>query len=218
MKSVFTDKKTVAWFTLAECVSRGERERAFGVYRLLSHSLDDRALAAQLEGDLLCAFNMSTEALEKYAKALHVYKQAGKLLEAVAVCEHMRLLEPDNPIHMQHALGLYCALQFEERASDLLVELVTRYVERGLYDAACNLASVVHELHGYGKQGYCYEQVVATLARMPDVPVHVRVLYVQKMVTAYMQHGAQEQLKRVLAQLSARDEEAYAAALKILKD
>src|ERR1700722_7801463 len=122
MKSVFTEKKTVAWFTLAECVSRGERERAFGVYRLLSHSLDDRALAAQLEGDLLCAFNMPAEALEKYDKALRVYKQASKLLEAAAVCEHMRLLEPENTAHMQQALELYSGLQFAERVSELLVE------------------------------------------------------------------------------------------------
>lgn len=218
MKSVFTEKKTVAWFTLAECVSRGERERAFGVYRLLSHSLDDRALAAQLEGDLLCAFNMPIEALATYDKALKHYKQTGKLLEAAAVCGHMRLLDPDNTAYMQQALELYSALQFEERTAELLVELVTRYIERGLYDAACGAAGIIHELQGYGKQGFCYEQLLAALMRMENVPVHVRILYAQKTVAAYMHHGATAQLKQVLAQLSARDEEAYAAALKILKE
>lgn len=218
MKSVLAEKKTIAWFTLAECVSRGERERAFGVYRLLSHSLDDRALAFQLEGDLFCAFNMSTEAVEKYDKAMRTYKQAGKLLEAAAVAEHMRLLEPENPIHVQHALELYSKLQFEDRVSELLVALVLKFVTRGLYDAACALAPLVQELHSYGKQGFCYEHVVAALSQMDDAPVHVRVLYAQKAVSAYLQHGAQAQLKQFLGTLSARDQEAYQAAVKLLKD
>lgn len=218
MKSVLTDKKTVAWFTLAECVSRGERERAFGVYRLLSHSLDDRALAAQLEGDLFSAFKMPIEAIERYDRALRAYRQAGKFLEAAAVGEHMRLLQPDEPQHMQQLLELYGALQFQDRVSELLSLLVTRYVAQGLYDATCALASTVEELHGYGKQGFCYEQVVAALSRIEEVPLHVRVFYVQKTTHAYLQHGVDDQLKQFLAQLNGRDPEAYAAALKMLKE
>lgn len=218
MKSVLVEKKTIAWFTLAECVSRGERERAFGVYRLLSHSLDDRALALQLEGDLFCAFNMPIEAVEKYDKAMRVYKQAGKLLEAAAVSEHMRLLQPDNAAHVQQALELYSFLQFEERASELLVVLVVKFVTQGLYDAACGLATLVQELHSYGKQGFCYERVVAALSHMDSVPVHVRILYAQKAVTAYMNHGVNDQLKQFLNNLSVRDQEAYQAALKLMKD
>jgi hypothetical protein len=218
MKLVLTDKKTVAWFTLAECVSRGERERAFGVYRLLSHSLDDRALAAQLEGDLFAAFKMPYEAIEKYACALRLYKQAGKFLEAAAVGEHMQLLQPEESSHMQQLLELYSALQFEERVSELIVVLVKRYVAQGLYDLTCGLATTVEELHGYGKQGYCYEQVVAILSHIEGVPLHVRVFYVQKATYAYMYHGVDLQLKQFLAQLSVHDTEAYASALKIIKE
>lgn len=218
MKSEFVEKKTIAWFTLAECVSRGERERAFGVYRLLSHSLDDRALAFQLEGDLLCAFSMPTEAIERYEKAMRVYKQSGKHLEAVAVCEHMRTLEPKNLHYMHYALELYSALQFEERVADLLVLLVTMYSAQGSFDAACNAAVAVQELHNYGKQGFCYERVVAALAQIDNIPIHVRVLYAQKTITAYLQHGAQEHITQFLGNLSARDQEAYQAALKFLKE
>ncbi len=218
MKSLVTEKKTIAWFTLAECVSRGERERAFGVYRLLSHSLDDRALALQLEGDLFCAFKMSHEALEKYDKAMKLYKHAGKLLEAAAVCEHMRILEPDNTLHMQHALELYGLLQFEDRVAELLVGLTVQFVQQGLCDAACALAPLVHELHSYGKQAFCYESVVAALSQMGEVPVHVRILYAQKAVVAYIHHGVHDQLKKFMAHLSAHDTEAYNAAAKLLKD
>jgi tetratricopeptide (TPR) repeat protein len=218
MKSEFTEKKTIAWFTLAECVSRGERERAFGVYRLLSHSLDDRALALQLEADLLCAFKMESEALEKYEKAMKVYKQSSKLLEAAAVCEHMRLLDTHNSAYAQQALELYSSLQFEDRAADLLVELVTTYVKQSSYDAACAVATAIPALHNYGKQGFCYERVVAALALLKQVPIHVRSLYVQKAINAYMQHGAQESITQFLGNLSARDQEAYQIAVKFLKN
>lgn len=215
MKSVFTEKKTIAWFTLAECVSRGERERAFGVYRLLSHSLDDRALALQLEGDLLCAFNMQTESLEKYEKAMRLYRQAGKLLEAAAMCEHMRLLAPETIEYDQQALALYSMLQFEDRAAELLVALVAKLVADGSYDAACNLAASLQELNNYGKQGHCFERVVSCLSHMEHIPLHVRVFYAQKTVHAYLEHGSQDLLKQFLGTLSIRDQEAYAAVLKL---
>jgi tetratricopeptide (TPR) repeat protein len=185
---------------------------------LLSHSLDDRALALQLEADLFCAFNMSTEALEKYDKAMKIYKQAGKLLEAAAVCEHIRLLDAHNLSYAQHALELYSSLQFEERAADLLVLLVTTYVKQGSYDAACGVAAAIDELHNYGKQGFCYERVVAALASMSGVPLHVRSLYVHKAIDAYMRHGAKEHVTQFLGNLSARDQEMYQLALTFLKD
>ena len=56
MKHLPSDKYNVAWFKLAECVARGEKEKALGVYRLLVHSLDEPAFIRQLEGDLLLAF------------------------------------------------------------------------------------------------------------------------------------------------------------------
>ena len=56
MKQIPSDKYNVAWFTLAECVSRGEKVRAMSLYRLLVHSIKDGAFACQLKGDLLLAF------------------------------------------------------------------------------------------------------------------------------------------------------------------
>ncbi len=67
MKQVPSGKYTIAWFKLAECVSRGEKERALGVYRLLSHSLDDSALVCQLEGDIFLSFNDKQQAVTNYA-------------------------------------------------------------------------------------------------------------------------------------------------------
>ena len=69
MNQVVADKYNIAWFKLADCVARGEKERALGVFRLLSHSFDDPALARQLHGDLLLSFR-DERAQEKYEEAV----------------------------------------------------------------------------------------------------------------------------------------------------
>jgi len=89
MKHVSSDKYSVAWFKLAECVARGEQERAFGVYRLLSHSFEDKAFAHQLAGDLYLAFDNPELAIDKYEQAAQLYKKDGRLSEATAVYDHL---------------------------------------------------------------------------------------------------------------------------------
>ena len=78
MKHVPQDKYNVAWFTLAECVARGEKVRALGVYRLLAYSIDDSAFRRQLEGDILLAFQDKDDAIVKYKEAAFLYQKAGK--------------------------------------------------------------------------------------------------------------------------------------------
>ena len=103
MSQLQTNKFNVAWFKLAEFVARKEKERALGVYRLLVHSLHDESLAAQLEGDLLLAFN-DGKALECYEKAACLYERAGKTIQAIAVREHCALLDAGTPEHFTHLI------------------------------------------------------------------------------------------------------------------
>ena len=62
-----SQKYSIAWFKLAECVGRKEKERALAVYRLLSHSIGDEALTTHLEGDILLSFDDDV-AIAKYKK------------------------------------------------------------------------------------------------------------------------------------------------------
>ena len=57
MKQVALGKTSLAWFKLAEFVTRGEKERALSIFRLLAHSIRHDALVVQLEGDILLAFD-----------------------------------------------------------------------------------------------------------------------------------------------------------------
>ncbi|MGE0010228.1 MAG: hypothetical protein AB7F19_06865 [Candidatus Babeliales bacterium] len=116
MKQQPSDNYSVAWFKLAEFVSRGEKVRAMGLYRLLAHSLDDQALILQLEGDLLRSFD-DANAIERYEHAALAYKASGRYMEAVSIYEHLMVLNPQQPLYRQAAVKLYALLDIPERAA-----------------------------------------------------------------------------------------------------
>lgn len=93
-----SEKFTIAWFKLAEFVTRKEKERALGIYRLLIHSLPDQAFAAQVEGDLFLAFQ-DEKAIESYLKAAKMYQEFGNVLQASILYEKLiRLFLKTQPI------------------------------------------------------------------------------------------------------------------------
>lgn len=109
-----SEKYAVAWFKLAELVSRREKERALALYRLLEHSLEDKPFASQLEADILLAFNDAT-AFEKYAHACRQYAQAGKMVAAACVYEHMITLEKTDAASLRLLVDVYNELKTQER-------------------------------------------------------------------------------------------------------
>ena len=109
MKQVPIDKYNIAWFRLAEYVSRGEKERALGMYRLLSHSFDDQAFACQLEGDILWSFNDNLGAADKYYQAAQLYQEDKRMLQAAAVYEHLIALRPDSFEYVCSLVDVYSA-------------------------------------------------------------------------------------------------------------
>lgn len=92
MKQAMPDKSSVAWFKLAEFVSRGEKERALSIYRLLSYSISNPALVAQLEGDILYAFH-DERALESYRRAIDIYSSENSSINVLDLsCQMISLL------------------------------------------------------------------------------------------------------------------------------
>lgn len=114
MRQVSSGKYTIAWFKLAECVARGEREKALGVYRLLSHSIDDPAYALQLEGDIFWTFNDYDAALEKYHEAALLYKNNHKYSQACSMWEHILLLVPGHIRSLEALLDM--SIELKHRA------------------------------------------------------------------------------------------------------
>lgn len=103
------DKFSIAWFKLAEFVSRNEKEKALAIYKLLKHSLPEEAIAHQLEGDLLLAFD-DPEAPECYKKAAKIYLNNGDIIKAATIYEHCLKLLPDSRNHLIALIKLYSHL------------------------------------------------------------------------------------------------------------
>lgn len=123
MRHLPSDKYNIAWFKLAEFVARGEKERALGMYRLLIHSFDDKALAYQLEGDLHLAFKDTVLAIGCYNQAAALYCLSEKYIEAAAIYEHIKMLNPYHHEAVSQLVHLYKLLQqegpFERSVEDL---------------------------------------------------------------------------------------------------
>ncbi len=122
MNQIQANKYSIAWFKLAECVSRRERERALGVYRLLAHSFDDNmAIVYQLEGDIMLAFNEVENAINKYVQAAQLYEKQGELVQAIAVYDHIITLQPS----VQSLVGMIeCMARIDQKES------ITVYIKR----------------------------------------------------------------------------------------
>lgn len=116
MKQAQFDKHMIAWFKIADCVSRGEKERALGVYRLLSHSFNDNAVARQLEGDIYLSFNEYELAIPLYQQATELYQKSERYLQAVAVCEHLIAIRTHDVMFKREAIKLYVLLGNEAKA------------------------------------------------------------------------------------------------------
>lgn len=111
-----TQETTLAWFKLAELIARKEREKALNVYRLLSHSLEDKAYALQIEGDILRSFN-AHDATEKYQQAAFLYKQEQRLVNAVGIYEHLLNKDKLNLEFLIILVDLYAKLDWQEKCA-----------------------------------------------------------------------------------------------------
>lgn len=212
-----SEQYTIAWFTLAECVSRGERERAFGVYRLLSHSLDDRALAAQLEGDLCYAFKMPPQAVEQYQMAIRLYKQSGRLLEAASVCEHIRTIDAQNVQNSVELFELYCLLQFDVRLREVAGMVAVQLIQQELYDTLWGLVSIIEKLNSYGVRAHCYVAMSSALHNQDKEAKHAVQFFAQHAVRAYMKHGDDTSLQQFITKIKALDDVIYQALIPIIR-
>jgi hypothetical protein len=106
MKNEMKDTYSVAWFRLAECISRREKERALGVYRLLSHSFENRAIKYQLEGDILLAFDDRLQAVDRYEKAAQAYLEQQEFSQAAAVYDHLFFISGKQS-YVETVIALY---------------------------------------------------------------------------------------------------------------
>ncbi|MFH1832491.1 MAG: hypothetical protein ABH827_06900 [bacterium] len=122
---------SVAWYKLSVLIMRREREKALNVYRLLAHSLDDKAYALQLEGDILW-FLDDRDASEKYKQAAFLYKKEKRWVDAIAVCNHLLTIDPGSSELISTLLSLYVLTDWQDRFSIELKHVFEKYDKRTL--------------------------------------------------------------------------------------
>lgn len=138
MKMLSSGSYTIAWFKLAEFVSRGEKERALTMYKLLMHSVTNRAFAVQLEADILSAFQDHTSAIDKYLISAQLYQDQYEFEQAIAIYEHIVIMTK-NIETLRLLIDLYL-ISPHRRALTIFMGKIKALDEK-FYVTACDIIS-----------------------------------------------------------------------------
>ncbi len=90
-----------AWQKLSSFIDQGQKEHALGMFKLLAFSMDDKAAALKLHGDLLLSFD-DPEAIKKYDQAAKLYERKKQHDESTAVYKLLAQLCPDEKKYQKY--------------------------------------------------------------------------------------------------------------------
>ena len=213
MRHLPNDKYNVAWFKLAEFVARGEKERALGLYRLLVHSFNDKALAIQLEGDILLSFN-DAEAVECYQRAAEQYVIEEKITQAAAVHEHILMLKADCAFSIKKLLEFYEGRNKAIRVLELLEMLSAVLVAKRNYHEVTSLIEK-YEAHFSSSQLLpVYKKIVITSAQEDFCDENV-VFCLHKALDELIDNT--QEMQKFMESIKAMNEKLYHKACEYLK-
>lgn len=215
MKQAPSEKYSVAWFKLSECIAKGERERALGLYRLLAHSLDNKALAKQLEADILMLFK-DTLAHDKYQEAALLFASQKKWHEAAALYEHLVTLGRDTIELYARLISWYDKIDRTDKVSVYRAKLVHKL---------CALTSFerTQALNQIGVDMLDCHQIVALYTSLvgyyysQGADAHQLETIISQSVSYLLTHGAPQQLQQYLSHLESLDTGLYHQAQEIIK-
>ncbi|MBY0109504.1 MAG: hypothetical protein K2X90_00090 [Candidatus Babeliaceae bacterium] len=208
------EKFNVAWFKLAEFVGRKEKERALGVYRLLSHSLPDDAFAAQIEGDLLMAFG-DEKAVDAYQKAAWLYEKSNQFDHAALLYEQMLMLKPENRDFLVQALKLYQLVKNDVKIVRCASQLARLLIKHGAVDELNDLMAACAYQLDY--QLYIQESIILALLEFQPAQEQSIQDYLTYVVSALERPEYKNRLTLFFAKLSALSPLWYDRACALLR-
>lgn len=205
MKHVESDTYSVAWFKLADCIARGEKERALGVFRLLSHSFDDSALACQLYGDILKSFG-DPAAAQKYAEAAVLYRERKRWIEAAAVYEHLIAIEPENHDVRKQLIELYQQLNIRSKVMQYVSLLVNALLQKGEWKQTIDIIMQYDSAGDHAFTAELHERMLFHLLTLSDVLPDTKFVHAKKAIDAWNALGNEQAITQLLSKLRAADE------------
>lgn len=213
MKLLSSGSHNIAWFKLAEYVTRGEKERALSVYKLLMHSVADQAFAHQLEGDILLAFD-DAAAIERYHHAAHLYKKQKSYQKAIAVYEHIASTKQDLD-NLQALIDVYEHLQDFANMINSFARFAHVCVQTG------NVALLMNRLHAYAAassidvQAELYAYSCFALIAHDRSNFSIKI-YLEQTIELYLRVENAHSLDKFMAKLKVLDEQLYKIAQDFL--
>jgi len=213
MKHLNAEKYNLAWFKLAECVSRKEKERALGVYRLLSHSLDNDALAVQLAGDLFLCFEDQKEAVKKYLQAADLYKKNNKFVESIAVYEHVIVLQPNDHKHLFEL----CQLYLDTDMSFKVVDHVSRLIGDKKLILAGKIVKKMDSLLKPKEVATANQDLLFALLKNEVIPKEKVIQHIEKIIDCWSEVADDNLLQDFLSKLKSSNKDFYEHALGYLQ-
>ena len=216
MKHIPSDKYNVAWFTLAECVSRGEKVRAMSLYRLLAHSIEDQAFISQLKGDLLRAFQ-DKDSIELYQEAAELYEKDNRLLEAVAVYEHLILLEPTRDRYLKSLIKLYKQLSISSKVATFLERLFDYALEQYNSDDACDALNQLDNIEDAAEHINLHECFIRLLLKQKEPSKELIIKHGKKVIDALIT-ADETSLQKFLTTVDAMNGDCYLELCEYLED
>ena len=157
MKTLASKSYTIAWFKIADFISRGEKERALHMYPLLMHSISEEAIAYQLEGDILLSFD-DWQALKKYQQAVICYKKSGKIKQAIGIYDHAKIFLEEESV-IKDLIDLYALdndiIKFNQSVLKLFrlyikndnQKILQVYIEKSKSHLSMKFYSLLHMAH-----------------------------------------------------------------------
>ena len=205
MKQVDSDTYSVAWFKLADCIARGEKERALGVFRLLSHSFDDSALACQLYADILRSFG-DPNAIKKYQEAAELYRSRKQFLQAAAVYEHLAALESENLSFRLNMIELYQQLNIRSKVTQYVRELVQFLLQKDEWKKAIEIVMEYETAGDYEFTAKLHELMLFYLISADDVLPDTKLVHAKKAIDAWDALDDEQAITSFFSKLQAADE------------
>jgi hypothetical protein len=125
-------RATIAWFKLAEFVTRKEKERAIVALKLLSHSIADKACSLLIEADLLHAFK-DERAIVAYERSAQLYVDRQEPAQGAFIYEHLAQLTGDMS-YLYTAMQVCAQERFIETWSRCAAQVGRLLIESRKYD------------------------------------------------------------------------------------
>ncbi len=167
----------IAWFKLAECVTKGEKERALAMHKLLSHSIESEAFTLQIEADLLCAFK-DKEAENVYEQAAYLYIKNKKLKEALFLYKKLITLFPNNRNHIKTFLQTCYNY-------NIVTQTMVPILKNINIKAVSELINEITIKSTPAKKGAFYEKITLELQKY-NLSFQLLVAYAQKAIECYV--------------------------------